>query len=27
LENYLLDKREQPPFEEKTEWRSEFTLD
>jgi carbamoyltransferase len=27
LENYLLDKREQLPFEEKTEWRSEFTLD
>ncbi|HJX91241.1 MAG TPA: carbamoyltransferase [Pyrinomonadaceae bacterium] len=27
LENYLLDKRAQPPFEEKTEWRSEFTLD
>jgi carbamoyltransferase len=27
LENYLLDKREQPAFDEKTEWRSEFTLD
>jgi carbamoyltransferase len=27
LENYLLDKHEQPLFEEKTEWRSEFTLD
>jgi carbamoyltransferase len=27
LENYLLDKREQPAFEEKIEWRSEFTLD
>jgi carbamoyltransferase len=27
LENCLLDKREQPPFEEKTEWRSKFTLD
>jgi len=27
LENCLLDKREQPPFEEKAEWRSEFKLD
>jgi len=27
LENCLLDKREQPPFEEKAEWRSGFKLD
>jgi len=27
LETCVLDKREQPPFEEKTDWRSEFKLD
>jgi carbamoyltransferase len=27
LENYLLDKQEQPAFEEGTDWRKEFTLD
>jgi carbamoyltransferase len=27
LENFILDKHEQPPFDEKTEWRSEFKLD
>jgi len=27
LETCVLDKRDQPPFEEKTDWRSEFKLD
>jgi carbamoyltransferase len=27
LETCVLDKRDQPPFEEKTDWRSEFRLD
>ena len=27
LENYILDKRNQPQFAEKTDWRSEFALD
>ena len=27
LENYVLDKQQQPPLDEKTDWRKEFTLD
>ena len=27
MENILLDKREQPPLDEDTDWRSEFELD
>lgn len=27
LENFLLDKTDQPPFEEKDDWRSQFNLD
>jgi carbamoyltransferase len=27
LENYVLDKREQPALVEKTDWRKEFSLD